>query len=262
MAEQNGGRAPHIRSASQAPPAAQEVFPSSLGGDELDLTGSISELETQLERFQSETRKKEAEMAALQRQFHEMKLIEQRQRQLHTQPHTMKAQPRVVVPVVVSKPQERHELDIDPRCMPRFHVEAEFDHTVLSPDEAVLVAKAKAWAAMYDDDDDISASQHPQQEYPPQRTSIRARSTVSPRHWQPVSYEERSEVQFSLSCACLRFHPLRTRLNDGQLNELRLAAFRPTSVPETFNSTPRDSGGVAICRSSPPPSPASCQVCS
>ena len=159
-------------------------------------------------------------MAVLQQQYHEMKLIEQRQ-QLRTQSQTMAAQPRVVVPVVVSKPQEHHELDIDPRSMPQnfCHLpsedfEAEYDHTALSPAEAALVAKATAWAAMHDDDDDdTSVPQYPQQKNPQERTSIRPqRSTVSPRRWQPVSYEERSEVTFSLACACLR----RIRLNDGR----------------------------------------------
>ena len=51
-------------------------------------------------------------------------------------------------------------------------------------------------------------------------------------------------------------------MDDGQLDELGLAAFRPTSVPETFNSIPRASGGVAICRSLPPLSLASFQACS
>lgn len=205
------------------------------------------ELERQLEQFQAETRKKEAEMAILQQQYHEMKLIEQKQKHLRLQKHALAAQP-VVVPVVVTKQQDvrMNDLDIDPRSMQSFRpadfrgtannistsrmsghdvptflptehqFEVEYDHTELSAAETALINKATVWAALHDEEDSAPAFL-PQHESTSQSNTLRQapRPLPSPRSWQPVSYEDRSEV---LKCLAQKCHAALLTLTDGALS--------------------------------------------
>ena len=191
-----------------------QAVPPGVGVERPDLSTSILELERQLERFQAETRKKEAEMAILHHQYQEMKLFEQEQEQEHLQKHAPAT-------------SRSSDLDIDPRSMPQSfranagngfstsrlsegdgpivfstgqHFEVEYDDTALTAAEAALINKAKVWAALHDDDDSAPSFRPQQQPTSQLSTRILAPSAVlSPRSWQPVSYEERSEVQ---QCVC------------------------------------------------------------
>merc|ERR1712216_26440 len=158
-------------------PSDVQAVPPGTGVERQDLSTSILQLERQLEQFQAETRKKEAEMAILHHQYQEMKLFEQKQEQEHLQEHA---------PATLRS----SDLDIDPRVMPQNfrgnagsdfstsrlsegdapivfstgqHFEVEYDDTAFSAAEAALINKAKVWAALHDDDDSVP-SFRPQQQ--------------------------------------------------------------------------------------------------